>query len=223
MPIQVISLLILALLGPLQGLLWTPALADEAAGQMKSKPCFDFSKKPIPLPKKVTSLEDATLPRVSSKSGRMSANMFWGAARGQVGRPIQELIQEIAAHETMKSARVTGMAVIPQETQDFLIRQQVEYTVIPFMFVKIKWTEDWAFNLTQGSKEDPKEVQIFYQKTEGTAHIKHLCGTIVLNRLDPKITDVFIYEEAQATSRSEQDTVKGLIGTIRTFRYGRQD
>jgi hypothetical protein len=226
MPIQVISLLILALQALPSSLLAasleTPARADEDVAESKSKLCFDFSKKLIPLPKKPAILSDATLPRVSSKSGRMSANMFWGAARGQVGRPIQELIQEIAAHETMKSGRVTNMAVIPQETQDFLIRQQIEYTVIPFMFVKIKWTEDWAFNLMQGTKEDPKEVQIFYQKTEGTSHIKHLCGTIVLNRLDPKVTDVFIYEEAQATSRSEEDTVKGLIGTIRTFRYGRQ-
>lgn len=219
MPIQVISLLILAL----SALTGTTAIAPAFADDSNGKACFDFSKKSIPLPKKPTILADAVLPRISSKSGRMSANMFWGAARGQVGRPIQELIQEISAHETMKSGRVHDMAVIPLETQDFLIRQQIEYTVIPFMFVKIKWTEDWAFNLIQGTKEDPKEVQIFYQKTEGTSHIKHLCGSIVLTKIDPKITDVFYYEEAQATSRSEQDTVKGLIGTIRTFRYGRQD
>jgi hypothetical protein len=219
MRIQVISLLILAASTLVGAVTRAPAYAAESSG----KNCYNFSQKPIPLPKKPSILADAVLPRISAKSGRMSASMFWGAARGQVGRPIQELIQEIAAHESMKSSRVNNMAVIPLESQEFLIRQQVEYTITPFLFVKVKWTEDWAFNLVQGTKEDPKEVQIFYEKTEGTPHIKHLCGAIVLNKVDPKVTDIFLYEEAQATSRTEQDTVKGLIATIRTFRYGKQD
>jgi hypothetical protein len=216
MRVQVISLLILSIaLGS-----FAPAYAGDSAGK---KACFDFSKKQIPLIKKPSILPDVTLPRVSSRSGHFNSSLFWGAARGQVGRPIQDLIQEISTHETLKSSKVSKMNVNPLETPDSLIRQQVEYTVTPFLFVKVNWKEDWAFQLVQGTKEDPKEVHIFYEKIEGTSHIKHLCGTIVLNKIDSKVTDVFLYEEAQATNRSEEDTVKGLIGTIRTFRYGRQD
>jgi hypothetical protein len=212
MLVQVISLLLISL--------WSHStLADEA----KSKRCFDFSKKLTQLPKKPSILQDAILPRISSKSGKLGPNLFWGAARGQVGRPIQELIQEISSHETLKSSKVSKMDVTALESPDFLIRQQVEYTVTPFLFVKVSWKEDWGFSLTQGTKEEPKQVEIFYEKTDGTSHIKHLCGTIVLDKIDPKTTDVFFYEEAKATNRSEEDTVKGLIGSIRTFRYGRQD
>ncbi len=224
MRVQVISALILGLLlGPgfnLGVFLESSASADDS----KEKTCFDFSKKAIPLLKKPSFLPDAVMPRVSSKSGSLSLGLFWGAARGQVGRPIQELIQEIAAHETLKSAKVSKMDITPLTNPDFLIRQQIDYTVTPFLFVKVSWKEDWAFSLTRGTPEDPKEVEIFYEKTEGTSHIKHLCGTIVLSKMeDPKVTDVFLYEEAKATSRSEEDTKNGLIGTIRTFRYGRQD
>lgn len=215
MRVQDISVLILAF-----SLL---PISFASAGDSKEKACFDFSKKVIPLPKKPDVLQDAVLPRISSKSGHFSSSMFWGAARGQVGRPIQDLIQEISTHETLRSKRISKMEVKSLPSSDFLIRQQVENTVTPFLFVKVSWKEDWAFNLTQGTKEDPKEVQIFYEKTEGTSHIKHLCGTMILNQVDPKVTDVFLYEEAQATQRTEEDTVKGLIGTIRNFRYGKQD
>jgi hypothetical protein len=45
---------------------------------------------------------------------------------------------------------------------------------------------------------------------------------MVLDQVDPKVTDVFLYEEAQATQRTQEDTEKGLVATIRTFRYGKQ-
>lgn len=215
MRVQDISALILAL-----SIL---PISFASADDSKEKSCFDFSKKIIPLPRKPDLLQDAVLPRISSKSGHFSSSMFWGAARGQVGRPIQDLIQEIATHETLKSAKVSKMEITALQSPDFLIRQQVDYTVTPFLFIKISWKEDWAFNLTQGAKDNPKEVQIFYEKVEGTSHIKHLCGTIVLTQVDPKVTDVFLYEEAQATQRTQEDTEKGLVATIRTFRYGKQN
>jgi len=218
MSIQVNSLLILAL--------FVLGISPVYAQDSKAKSCFDFSKKWTQLPpsfRKATFLPDATLPRVSAKSGHLSPSLFWAAARGQVGRPIQDLLQEIAGHETLKSPRVSKMEIKPQKNSDFLIRQQVDYTVTPFLFVKVSWKEEWAFNLLQGTKEDPKKVEIIYEKTDGTSHIKHLCGAFVLDWVDPKTTDVSVYEEVQATNRTEEDTIKGLIGTIRTFRYGRQD
>ena len=98
------------------------------------------------------------------------------------------------------------------------MRQKVDYTINPFLFIHLKWTEDWAFSLTRGTLAQPEQITTFYQKSEGTSHIQHLCGAIVLQKKNDAHTDVFIYEEAKATGRSEGDTLRGVEATIVTLR-----
>ena len=57
-------------------------------------------------------------------------------------------------------------------------------------------------------------IVISYEKTEGTSHIQHLCGSYVLQRTADDKSDVFIYEEAKADRRSQKDTLDGLKGNL---------
>lgn len=188
------------------------------AGPETASSCFDFSKKMTQPKKKPSALPDVAVPKISKISGKLKTGPTWGAVRARVERPIQELVKEIADHQALRSKKIDEMIVTPLDSSEAMIRQQVHYIVKPFLFVKVDWTEDWAFNLDQGTKDSPGQVTVFYEKTDGTNHIKHLCGNFILNKVDPKTTDVFIYEEADATGRSVEDTVNGLAGTIKTFR-----
>lgn len=180
--------------------------------------CFDFSKKLTEPPKKPETLEAIAPPGISKKSGKTKKGWVWAEVRGQVGRALPSIMSELKEHQTTKSKRIDRMSIIPQEDPHYLARQSIEYKVYPFPFVTVAWTEEWAFSLLRGTPQEPKQIAVFYQKTEGTNHIKHLCGAMILTQLSSQASDVFLYEEAQATGRSREDTLNGLIGTLTTLR-----
>lgn len=111
------------------------------------------------------------------------------------------------------------MHVDTEQDPNFLLKQIVHNEVDPFPFVTVKWTDEWAFSLLAGTFGDPKKILISYEKIEGTTHIKHLCGNILITAdSGSSKSHVFLYEEAEATGRSQEDTVKGLKGTLDSIR-----
>jgi hypothetical protein len=84
--------------------------------------------------------------------------------------------------------------------------------------VRIEWVDEWAFSIVQGTVERPEKIVVVYQKREGTSHIAHFCGTLVLERLDDGSTDVAEYEESTITGKDTADVAKGiawLLGLMR--------
>ena len=134
--------------------------------------------------------------------------------RGDAAKPVLEAIAALLDHNTTKSGRVDGMDVIELDDPRYLARHEVHFSIKPFPFVEVEWTEDWAYTLLEGTPSDPVRALISYEKIKGTSHIEHLCGSILVQKRGPRESDIFIYEEAKATGRSAEDTVKGLKGTL---------
>jgi hypothetical protein len=196
----------------------TARATHQARADSDGARCFDFSVSAVRAPRAPSMISAALPPRISGTSGKLPSGPVWAAARGEVTRPIENLMLELAWHESTKAGRVSDMQITPLHVPGFLMRQKVRFTIKPFLFVTVGWTEDWAFSLTQGTKEAPREITALYEKTEGTSHIRHLCGAIVLNKVRADATDVFIYEEADATGRTQEDTLKGVTATIGKLR-----
>jgi len=179
--------------------------------------CFNFST-PITQPMHPV-LRQARSGADTSASGqlRQYADTYWGAAQGTVKKPLHDVFALILDHNTTKGSKVDKMDV--DKTQDplLLARHLVHFEVHPFLFINVEWNEDWAYSLIEGTKDAPSAVLASYQKIEGTSYIRHLCGNILLRKNDEG-TDVFLYEETQAKSRSQEDVVNGLIGTLKTLR-----
>jgi hypothetical protein len=182
-----------------------------------TQPCFDFNstvKAPLREAVSLKPKKDNTLSGTlaTPKSG------LWGSARGEVNKPIQKLYEELLDHYTIKSAKKTKLRVYEQDRPGYNDFHVVMVT-LPTPVMDVKWEEEWAYAVTEGSKTAPKTIVISYQKTSGTKYVPHLCGSIVLKSISPTSTDVYLYEEINALGkRSHQETVKGHLGTLATLR-----
>ncbi len=179
------------------------------------EPCFDFEhpiikplRPPIPMKKK----GDARA------SGKLQAGGGWAAARGKVQHPIGEVLQRILDPSTIKDTKKAHIEVKRQQRTGYYVFETFSIDSKPAPFVSLQWEEDWGFVIAQGTPEKPEEVVISYEKTSGTDYIHHLCGSIVLRALGASATDVYLYEEIDATGRSPEDSLKGHLGTLRTLR-----
>ena len=144
----------------------------------------------------------------------------WAAVRGRVPAPISDVFAFIVNPETTRGRQVDEMEVKKFATTDplYLQHYDIHSVVKPFFFLTIEWDMEWGVSLVGGTVGDPKSILASYEKVRGTSHIPHLCGDILITSVDPKSTDVYLYEEVQATGRSEKDTTNGLLGTLKTLR-----
>lgn len=182
-------------------------LADET--------CFDFGSR-------VTQSLMEPIPRMEKKdaaaSGKLQSKGVWGAARGAVERPIEELLSQLLDPFSIKDPEKAQVEVSKASRPGYFAFQHTKVTVKPFLFLTVEWEEDWGFVVAEGNEKNPKRIVISFQKTAGTSHIEKLCGSIVLRKLKPSLTDVFLYEEIISSHRSEEDTVRGHLITLQTLR-----
>jgi hypothetical protein len=185
-----------------------------------SATCFDFTTKvdqPLKKPFAYVKPQD---PKVGQggevrRKGKLPTGVVWAGVRQSVAKPLQEVLEMLLDHETTAGKeRAKDLKLKELKDSKYLARHRATFTLKPFLFFTVEWTEDWGYAVTDGSREKPNRVVISYEKTSGTSHISHLCGNIVLEKTGPAHTDVFLYEEAKATNRSEDDTERGLQGTL---------
>lgn len=181
--------------------------------------CFDFSRtinEPLRLVKELQLLKDGD----TQSTGEVSnlPGVHWGAVRGKVSKSVDSLVRLLEDHNTTKSPKIEEMKVHEIPDEHYFGRNTVEFHLNPFPLIHIEWKEEWAYYVAQDSNHAPESAVISYQKVEGTSHIEHLCGSIVLKRITPTVTDVYQYEEVKASRRSPEDTVAGLQGTLKTLR-----
>lgn len=174
--------------------------------------CFDFARKIEEGPtnqKLVRFVDDSR-----TASGEFPSGIVWAAVKEHTPRTLTSIIDELASHESNKSRRISEMEVSELGDPNFMRHQKVHFVVSPFPLINISWTEDWAFTLLAGKPDRPERVLVAYEKTEGTSYIHHLCGAYDLRALPTGETSILLYEEAQATSRSREDTLNGLTATV---------
>jgi hypothetical protein len=175
--------------------------------------CFDFTKpvtKPLSEPGEVAQ-ERGKLP---------GTEITFGKIRGEIAKPIDRVLALVLDHNNTKSSRAAmDMKKLPVAPDSPELEQHlVHFEIHPFLFITVEWHEIWQYVLAAGTRAAPESVVVSYEKVDGTSHIAHLCGSMVLRKLASGATEFYQYEEAKATQRSADDTLKGLAGTLDTLR-----
>lgn len=176
-------------------------------------PCFELSK-PVTGPLR----ESLPLSKSGDAADQGKDQHAWARLRGVVKRPIGALTKWLEDPSHFPDPSIDELTVKRLDAGALWARFEVHQLVKPFPLVRVEWTDEWAFTLTRGTREQPERVVIAYQKREGTAHIEHYCGTIVLERLDDGTTDVALAEESTITGKDKTDVAKGLawfLGLLR--------
>ena len=183
------------------------ALCTGAAhAEIPASGCFDFSAPPAPL-------QNAERSRTED-AGRLDSGSVWAKQEKLLDRPIGDILSDLEKHQLTKSSKVDEMTIQSSPDPRSIARQTIEFKVHPFLFVVVEWKEDWVFRVLKGNSADPLQIWVGYQKTEGTSHIDHLCGSYILTRKSPNQTDVSLIEEVKASRRSLEDTQKGVASTL---------
>jgi hypothetical protein len=177
--------------------------------------CFDFNTRVIrPLRAPIPLLEGSD----NTQLGSLPGDIDWGAARGIVNAPVTVTYRKLLDHTVWKDPKNNELRVEKLDRPGYLDFHRVTDTINPIPFIHVSWTEDWAYALVSGTKDNVREMVISYQKQSGTSHLAHLCGSVLLQPHGDHMTDVFLYEEAKASHRDAKDIVSSHLGTLRTLR-----
>lgn len=179
--------------------------------------CFDLTQPTTQLLKSPPSKFEAKKD-ISNFGTDSKTNNDWGEVSGVIQKPILAIIDQLVDPKTIRNDDNTTVKIKDLKIPGFLKRVQEKIIIKPFLFITIEWTEDWGFSVKDGTLKNPKSVVVSYQKTEGTSHIKHFCGNMLLQTQKDGTTGIYLYEEVQADRRSAEDVMNGLIGTLRTLR-----
>jgi len=199
-----------------------PLISQPTFGAGIGDKCFDFSSRiDHVLRPDLTAQRSGSQGVLAPDSGKPTTNekdgIFWGVVTGDVHLPVRNVYFLLSDHNTTKSSRVEKMGVTEEMDPHYLLRQKVHFEIDPFPFVTVDWDEEWAYALLEGTSEKPTKVLISYEKVDGTSHIKHLCGSILITQINPQSSEVLFYEEVQATNQSQGDTVSGLKGKLKNL------
>jgi hypothetical protein len=185
------------------------------------RPCFDFTQKIVePLRPPIPRIEG----RDNSTFGTYPSGIDWASARAVVKMPISAVYAKLLDHRNVKDMKKTTLSTTELERPGYLAFHHVDIVVLVralFVKMKVPWTEEWAYALAEGTPDAPHKIVVSYQKIRGTTHIKHECGSYVLQALDDATTDLSLYEEVKADGRNAEDTRNMHAGILRGLRSGR--
>ena len=192
-------------------------VSPAAASEPTPAACFDVEagfdgplREPIPMGAGDVSIH-----------GTRPDGIDWAATRAIVDRPAWQVLAKLRDHRNVKDMDRTELQARRFEKPGYLEVCHLDVDVtVRALFVKlhVKWTEEWAYRLLEGSPAHPRLVVANYQKIAGTKHIRHHCGSYVIRALDDGRTDLFMYEEVSAKRRSSKDTSDMHRGILRNIR-----
>jgi hypothetical protein len=194
-------------------------LASSVEAAEPPRPCFDFDTTVVePLRPPI-----AILPgRDNSVFGTDPGGVDWASTRAHMAMPISDLYARLLDHRNHKDMKKTVLETTEIERPGYLRFQRVDIavTVRKLLFkATLRWTEEWGFSLVEGTPEAPLRIVASYQKTSGgTKHLKHQCGSYVLQAIDEGSSDLSMYDEIVADRRDAEDTRDMQAGILRNIR-----
>ena len=154
----------------------------------------------------------------ATASGRDPATGYaWAVVDAMIPSPLAPLLKRAADPLTTKGPENKGIEVIPLKLQGTWRKDRVHVRIKPVFFLTLEWDEDWSTVIKEGTADAPKAALVMYQKTNGTSHIEHFCGNILLERISDAATGIHLVEEIKADRRSPEDVLNGLRGTLQTL------
>lgn len=201
-------------------LLSISAFSLPSEGKEEQKGCFNFKEK-ITLPIKAPPAKYEAGKDYSEK-GKNKEEVDWAEVGGLVNKSVKDLYLKLLDPKTIRNGDnvkvvVTDLSSGPNGKFSLkYLEQAVELK--PRWFLTLTWKESWAYTLQDGTAENPKSILIAYQKLEGTSHIEHFCGNILLQTISPTQSSVYIYQEMKASRRDAQNILDDISGTLRTLR-----
>lgn len=199
------------------GLLAIP-LAAPGDGAEVTAPCFDFTTQivePMRPPIPMIAGQD------NNVYGTYPNGVDWAATRALVELPIRAVYERLLDHRNVKDMKKTTLSTTVLDRPGYLEFHRVDVTVYLralFLKVKIGWTEEWAYALLDGTREEPRAILVSYQKAGGTRYLKHQCGSYLMQAHGETATDLSLYDEVVASRRSAEDTRDMQAGILEGIR-----
>ncbi len=181
--------------------------------------CFRFPK---PIRKPLSELPLPAGQKEASKSGTIPDAGVFAEIHAIVDRPIAEVKKAIDDPYFTRNPDNTSVEIKVDKNPYYLNYQHVTVKVKVFAFISISWDEDWATELLSGTPGVPSAVLYSYEKITGTTHLRRKCGSIRVMELSPKTTDIYWYENVDASRWSEENAFEHLVNTIHEHFYDTQ-
>lgn len=177
--------------------------------------CFDFATRVVvPLKPPI-----AAAPRGDAyDAGEKADGLIWTRLRGPIAKPAARVLALLLDHEILRDPQIDDMEVKKRSSPNYVARHSVTYEVRPFPLVKVRWTEEWGYAVADGPSDAPTAWVVSYEKTEGTSHIQHFCGSIVIRRVSDAQTDIYQYEESKVDHHDQADQTKGMRNLLAKLR-----
>ncbi len=181
--------------------------------------CFDLSKPNSnllrPAPDQFAKPENENDPDY----GKDPATGFsWARASGIVKKPVSDLLAKLLDPMVTRDRSNTKVEVTEIKVPGAYRKNEVRVRIKPVFFLTLEWVEEWLYTVRNDASGAPESIVISYQKTSGTAHIRRLCGNILVRRLSGQESGVYLTEEIEADRRTPGELHRGLLGTLRTLR-----
>jgi hypothetical protein len=195
------------------------ALAASVEGADPPRSCFDFDTTIVePLQPPIPMVPG----RDNSAFGTRPSGVSWASTRARMAMPIAALYAKLRDHRNHKDMKKTVLTTTELRRAGYLDFQRVDIvvTVRALLFpVKIRWTEEWGFSLIEGTPDAPRKILASHQKVDSkTKHLRHQCGSYVLQALDDASSDLSMYDEVIASHRSGEDTRNMQAGILSNLR-----
>jgi len=173
--------------------------------------CFNFEQPITKLVRKTIALKKNS---VATKWAKLRGDIIWSAGRQVVKQPILKVLNRVREPMLTRNKENTEVKVKRIKSPHYFDLQKVSVEVDATFFLTIEWVEVWAYKILKGTPKKPLKVLVSYEKISGTTYIDHKCGQVQLTAVNPGSTDVYLYEEIDASHWDEEDAVKSHIGTI---------
>lgn len=177
--------------------------------------CFDFSKPVKKLMRPAIALGKG---KPTTDWGNIQGGFIWSAAREVVATPIEKVLKLCLDPMMTRNKENTELKVEKKTTTHFFEIHTIQIEVDVTFFFSLEWEEVWGYELLKGTRKKPQKVLISYAKTNGTSYLEKKCGHILLNKVSPTKTDVFLFEEIKASRWDEVKAIASHIGTMKNLK-----